>query len=45
VRKEPSRVARHAARLSGPPGVTLGEELDRVGLAPADVRGDERPAA
>ena len=33
VRKEPSRVARKAAALSGPVGVTLGDELDRVGIA------------
>lgn len=45
VRKEPSRVARHAARLPGPPGVTLAEELARVGLPAPEVLSDERPAA
>ena len=32
VRKEPSRVARKAAALPGPPGVSLEDELDRVGV-------------
>jgi hypothetical protein len=45
VRKEPSRVARHAARLAGPPGVSLTEELERLGLAAMSARSDERPAA
>jgi len=45
VRREPSRVARRAARLVGPPGVPLDEELDRVGLAAGAARTDERPAA
>lgn len=45
VRKEPSRVARRAARLAGRPGVSLDEERTRLGLAPTDVRSDERPAA
>jgi hypothetical protein len=30
VRREPSRVARWAAALPGPSGVSLGDELDRV---------------
>ncbi|MEI6240331.1 MAG: lysophospholipid acyltransferase family protein [Planctomycetia bacterium] len=45
VRKEPSRVARRAARLAGPPGVPLGVELDRLGIGAAAARNDERPAA
>jgi lysophospholipid acyltransferase (LPLAT)-like uncharacterized protein len=36
ARREPSRVARWAARLRGPAGVPLDEELARIGL-PADV--------
>ena len=32
VLKEPSRVARKAAALPGPPGVSLEDELDRVGV-------------
>ncbi len=32
VRKEPSRVALRAARLAGPPGVSLADELSRHGL-------------
>ena len=32
VRKEPSRVARKAAALPGTPGVSLEDELDRVGV-------------
>ena len=45
VRKEPSRVARQAARLSGPPGVSLADELERLGLSDISARSDERPAA
>ena len=45
VRKEPSRVARRAARLPGPPGVSLADELRRLGLSVTSTRGDERPAA
>jgi lysophospholipid acyltransferase (LPLAT)-like uncharacterized protein len=33
VRKEPSRVARKAAAVPGPAGVTLEDELDRIGIA------------
>ncbi len=33
VRKEPSRVARRAAALDGPRGVSLDDELTRVGIA------------
>jgi hypothetical protein len=33
VRKEPSRVAAKAAALPGPPGVSLEDEMRRVGLA------------
>ena len=33
IRKEPSRVARRFAALPGPPGVSLAEELARVGVA------------
>lgn len=35
VRKEPSRIARRAATLAGPRGVTLAEELFRVGAVTA----------
>ena len=35
VRKEPSRVAAKAASIPGPPGVSLAEELDRVGVQDA----------
>jgi len=45
VRREPSRVARRAARLLGPPGVSLAEELGRLGLAAASSESGERPAA
>jgi lysophospholipid acyltransferase (LPLAT)-like uncharacterized protein len=34
VRKEPSRVARKGAVIPGPPGVSLDDELSRVGLEP-----------
>ena len=37
VRKEPSRVARWAAAVPGPPGVPLDEELDRVGVGRASA--------
>lgn len=43
VRKEPSRVARRAARLPGPPGVPLEDELVRLGLGQPGLH--ERPAA
>lgn len=45
VRKEPSRVARFAARLPGPPGVSLVEELERLALAALPAQSGERPAA
>jgi hypothetical protein len=45
VRKEPSRVARWAAALPGPPGVPLDDELARHGLpSSAGCRADA-PAA
>jgi lysophospholipid acyltransferase (LPLAT)-like uncharacterized protein len=44
VRKEPSRYARRAALLSGPAGVSLGEELERFGLT-TQVCQSDRPAA
>jgi lysophospholipid acyltransferase (LPLAT)-like uncharacterized protein len=43
VRKEPSRVARRAARLPGPPGVSLADELERLGVERPGLQ--ERPAA
>jgi lysophospholipid acyltransferase (LPLAT)-like uncharacterized protein len=46
VRKEPSRVARWAAALPGPPGVPLDDELARHGLASAPAgREVDAPAA
>ncbi len=48
VRKEPSRVARWAAKLPGPAGVSLDDELSRFGLAPSDegsFSAENRPAA
>lgn len=39
VRKEPSRVARKAAALSGPAGVPLDEELSKHGLDGLDAAG------
>lgn len=44
LRKEPSRVARQAASLPGPRGVSLEAELDRVGLRPS-AAAHECPAA
>ena len=43
VRREASRVSRRTARLKGPPGVPLTEELTRLGISCAGDR--ERPAA
>lgn len=48
VRREASRHARRAARLRGPAGVSLEDELMRFGLAPVENAGglaEERPAA
>ena len=39
VRKEPSRVARWAAALPGPAGVSLADELARHGLVGLDASG------
>jgi lysophospholipid acyltransferase (LPLAT)-like uncharacterized protein len=44
LRKEPSRVARRAACLPGPTGVTLAAEFDRLGLQLV-ANAHERPAA
>ena len=44
LRKEPSRVARRAACLPGPAGVTLAAEFDRLGLQLV-ANAHERPAA
>jgi hypothetical protein len=45
VRKEPSRVARRTAALTGDPGVDLDAELARVGLESASREAGDRTAA
>jgi hypothetical protein len=44
LRKEPSRVARRAAQLPAPDGVSLEEELRRCAVLPV-AETHERPAA